>query len=193
MAQYIPKLLKRTEFGNQILRTSSKRLSKAEILSDDIQHLIADMKYTCEKRKYGVGLAATQVGVGVAVSVIAIKKTPSRPEVEPFDQVIINPRVVDHSGKAVGMWEGCISFSALSAPVFAKAVRWPSVTAEFYDESGVKHTQNLSGLAAHVFQHETDHCNGVLFVDRVKDSTTWMNTSEYKKMRKAARKLEEQK
>ncbi len=184
MSEYTPKILRRTEFGNPILRTSTKRLTHAEILSEGTQQLIADMKYTCEKRKYGVGLAATQVGVSVAVSVIAIKKTPSRPEVEPFDQVIINPEVIDHTGKSVGMWEGCISFSALSAPVFAKAMRWPTLTARFYDEKGRQHTQKLSGLAAHVFQHETDHCNGILFVDRVKDSTTWMNTSEYKKMRK---------
>lgn len=189
MHEYTPKVLKRTEFGNSILRSNTKRLSKTEIASKDIQELIADMKYTCDKRKYGVGLAATQVGVGVAVSVIAIKKTPSRPEVIPFDRVIINPEILDHKGKSVGMWEGCISFSSLNAPVFAKAIRWPKVKASYLDENGKKHEEWLSGLAAHVFQHETDHCSGVLFVDRVKDSTTWMNASEYKKMRKNQRKL----
>lgn len=96
MQEYTPKILKRTEFGNPILRSKTKRLSKADILSKNIQHLIADMKYTCDKRKYGVGLAATQVGVDVAVSVIAIKKTPSRPEVTPFEQVIINPEILEH-------------------------------------------------------------------------------------------------
>ncbi len=184
MSDYKPKILKRTEFGNSVLRTKTRQLSKEDIKSETIQQLICDMKFTCDNRKYGVGLAATQVGVGVAVSVIAIKKTPSRPDVEPFEQVIINPEVIDHAGKSVGMWEGCISFSALSAPVFAKAMRWPTITARFYDEKGKLHTRKLAGLAAHVFQHEADHCNGILFVDRVKDSTTWMNASEYKKMRK---------
>ncbi len=189
MQEYTPKILKRTEFGNPILRSKTKRLSKKEVLSKDIQHLIADMKYTCDKRKYGVGLAATQVGVGVAVSVIAIKTAPSRLEVIPFDRVIINPEILDHKGRQVGMWEGCISFSSLNAPVFAKAVRWPEVKVSYLDDNGKKHEEWLSGLAAHVFQHETDHCNGVLFVDRVKDSSTWMNASEYKKMRKSQREL----
>jgi peptide deformylase len=107
--------------------------------------------------------------------------------------VIINPEIVDHKGRQVGMWEGCISFSSLNAPVFAKASRWPEVKARYYDEKGIRYEKWLSGLAAHVFQHETDHCNGILFVDRVKDSTTWMNASEYKKMRKNKRKLESKK
>lgn len=183
MSDYQPKILKRIEFGNSILRKHAKRLSKSEILSDDIQHLIKDMKYTCEKRKYGVGLAASQVGRSLAISVIAIKPTRSRPEASRFENTIINPEISEYLGEKEQMWEGCLSFSSAEDPVFAKAERYTKIKVKYFDESAEFHEEILDGLVAHVFQHETDHCNGILFVDRVVDSTTWMNASEYQKMR----------
>lgn len=186
--KYQPRILRRTQFGNPILRSKTKRLTKDEIKSEEIQNLIQDMLHTCEKKKFGVGLAATQVGVPVAVSVIQIKRTPTRPEAEEYVRVIINPEVVETYGNRTGMWEGCISFSAINAPVFAKAMRYKKIKARYMDEHGALHTELLEGLPAHVFQHETDHCDGTLFVDRVKDSTTWMNATEYKKMVRQQRK-----
>lgn len=185
MNDYTPKILKRTQFGNPILRKKAQKLTKSEIQSVDVQQLIADMKHTCESKRYGVGLAATQVGVSKSIAIIQIKKTPSRPEVEPFDEVIINPEITKYHGRSEPMWEGCISFSSVNAPVFAKALRYKKISVTYLDQNGKKHSKILSGFVAHVFQHETDHCNGTLFVDRVKDSSTWMNASEYKKLRKA--------
>lgn len=182
-----PKILQRTQFGNPILRTPAKKLTSDEVKSQHMRTLIANIKHTCENKRYGVGLAAVQVGEPYAISTIQIKKTPSRPEVEPFERVIINPEVVEYIGEPTGMWEGCVSFSSVNSPVFAKATRYPKVKVRYMDEHGKTHEEELSGLPAHVFQHETDHCNGVLFVDKVKDPTTWMNASEYKKMRKAER------
>jgi peptide deformylase len=182
MATYQPKILERTVFGNPILRKKSKRLTKSEILSADIQHLISDLKYTCKKRKYGVGLAASQVGHSLAISVIGIKPTKARPDLVKYEKTIINPEITEYIGEKVGMWEGCLSFSSLNDPVFAKAERYPRVKVKYFDENAKLIEEVLDGLAAHVFQHETDHCNGILFVDRVKDSSTWMNSSEYRKM-----------
>jgi len=184
MNKYTPKILERTEFGNPILRKKAKRLTKSEILSDDIQHFIADLKYTCEERKYGVGLAASQVGRSLAISVIAIKPTKSRPGLSRFETTIINPEIIEYMGDKEQMWEGCLSFSSIEDPVFAKAERYTKVRVRYLDESADLHEEILDGFVAHVFQHETDHCNGVLFVDKVKDSSTWMNASEYQKMKK---------
>ncbi len=177
-----PKILKRTEFGNPILQNKSTKLSVTDIKSDKIQQLIADMRHTVAAKKYGVGLAAPQVGSPVSLSVIAIKKTPTRPEAKEFEGVIINPSF-EGLGKQEAMWEGCISFASLQSPVFAKAVRFKHIRAKWLDEKGEAHDEELDGLVAHVFQHETDHLNGILFPQRVKDHSTWMNTSEYRKMR----------
>lgn len=188
------KILKPTIFGNPILREKAKRLTPAEITSPEIQELIADMQYTIANKKYGVGLAAPQVGRSVAMSVIAIKATPSRPDLQPTELVIINPEVVRTYGRRTQMWEACVSFNGAGANFpYAKALRWRRIRVRYLDEQGTPHEEGLDGILAHVFQHETDHLNGILFVDRVRDTKTWMMISEYKKRilpqeRKARRK-----
>lgn len=176
----MPNILRRTQFGNPILRTPTQKLSERQIKSAKIQRLISDMQHTLTKRKYGVGLAATQVGENVSLSLIGIKPTPNRPTEEPFDLVIINPSFTG-VGRKVPMWEGCISFSAAGEAMYAQVPRYKKINAIWYDEKGEKHTEAIDGMPSHVFQHETDHLNGVLFVDRVKDSKSWMTASEYRK------------
>ena len=176
-----PKLLNKTLFGNPILRATTRQLETKEIKSDYIQQLIADLKFTVDKKKLGVGIAAPQVGVGVALARIAIKPTETRPNLEVFDKVIINPKVVRGIGDKALMWEGCLSFSDGSDNTpYAQTERWQSIEVEYLDEFGEIHSEVLHGLVAHVFQHETDHLNGILFVDRVVDPKTYMLASEYK-------------
>lgn len=167
-------------FGNPILRKVARRLSVDEIRSDKIQQLIEDIRYTNRTKQYGVGLAAPQVGKSVALSVIGIKPTPNRPNLTPFESVIINP-AYEGVGRPVGMWEGCQSAGSGEGGLFAKAERYKTIRASWYDEHGELHEAELSGFVAHVFQHETDHLNGVLFVDRVTDTTTYMTAGEYRK------------
>lgn len=175
------RILARTQFGNPILQTPTRRLTVQEIKSPKIQELIENIHHTLLNKKLGVGLAAPQVGESVALSVIDITPKKHRPELETFSQVIINPEVVKGIGKKEAMWEGCLSFGAANSPVFAKAMRYKKIQARFHDEHGVLHDEELSGFAAHVFQHEVDHLNGILFPTRVEDHTTWMNANEYKK------------
>lgn len=175
------RILPRTQFGNPILRASTRQLSVDEISSTEIQQLIADIRHTLHAKKLGVGLAAPQVGQSVSLSVIDIKPTANRPHVKNFSQVIINPEIIAFEGKPIELWEGCLSFGAANSPVFAKAVRYKKIRIRFFDEEGREHHETLSGFPAHVFQHETDHLNGILFTERVKDHTTWMNSSEYRK------------
>lgn len=180
MKKFEPKVLRRTQFGNPILREKARRVSSDEITSARIQELIFNMRYTLKHKKLGIGLAAPQVGKSLAIAVIAIQPTELRPNIEPFDAVLINPEIVGTSGRRTAMWEGCISGgSGGKANLFGKALRYSEVTVKYHDETGKPHQQIFTGLQAQVAQHEIDHLNGILFVDRVRDTKTYMTYSEY--------------
>jgi peptide deformylase len=175
------KILRRTQFGNPILRQKARRLTKDEILSSEIQDLIKNMRHTLLNRDYGIGIAAPQAGQSLALSVIELRATRTRPNLPKSEWTslnIINPGVVKNYGEPKQKWEGCLSLDN----VFAKAERYEKVRVKFMDEKGREHEEDFEGLLAHVLQHETDHLNGVLFVDRVKDSKTFVSESEYKKL-----------
>lgn len=174
-------ILRRIVFGNPILREPARRLTREEILSDEIQALIHNMFYTVAKKKSGVGLAAPQVGVGVAISGIAIKETPNRPGLEPFESAIVNPEIVETFGRKTGMWEGCISCGEGVHTLYAKVPRYKKVRLRWLDERAMQHEEVIEGFKAHVAQHEVDHLNGILFVDRVVDTKTFMMQPEFKK------------
>ncbi len=174
------KVLTITEFGNPILRKPAQRLSLEEVKSQKTQQLIKNMRHTLVEQKLGVGLAAPQVGESVAVSVISIRPTRHRPNVEPFALVVINPIIIETYGCRKQIWEGCIS--AGKSGLFAKTPRYKKVKLQFLDEKGIKHTQIFEGLQAQIIQHETDHLNGILFMDHVRDTKTYMTMKEYKKM-----------
>jgi peptide deformylase len=137
------------------------------------------MRHTLVEKKLGIGLAAPQVGKSVALAVIAIRPTSHRPKVKEFDLVLINPKITKYEDSKE-LWEGCISAGSNgTADLFAKVPRHAKITVSFYDENGEKREGTFSGLRAQVIQHETDHLNGVLFVDHVKDTKTFMTYNEY--------------
>lgn len=180
-------VLNRRQFGDPLLRETARRMTKSEILSEPIKHLIADMRQTLRTNELGVGLAAPQVGESVALSVIWIEPTAQRPHVENFSATIINPKIVSSHGRRVQRWEGCISGGSHgTADLFAKVPRYNDVDVEYLDEKGNQHTETYTGLLAQIMQHEIDHLNGILFVDRVKDTKTYMTHAEYRKMLKEA-------
>jgi peptide deformylase len=178
------KPLKITQFGNPILRQQARELSKEEILSAEIKALLSDMRELLKKKKLGVGLAAPQVGEQASVAIIEIQKTKLRPSVEEKSLVIINPKITQVLGRKTQLWEGCISSGNGEAGLFAKVPRYKKIEIDYFDEQGKQRRELFDGLVAHVIQHEVDHLNGVLFVDKVKDSTTFMTYAEYKKMKK---------
>lgn len=180
----VGKVLKRTEFGNPVLRQQARVLSVAEITAEAVQDLIQNMRFTLTSLKLGVGLAAPQVGEGIALSVIAIRPTPHRPGVKEFDLVIINPEITETFGRKSQMWEACVSGGAGKAALFAKVPRYKKIKLTYVDEYGLSHHDVFEGLPAHVVQHEVDHLNGILFVDKVKDTKTYMTYGEYIKAKK---------
>lgn len=175
------KTLKRTQFGDPILRQTAKPLSRQEVLAPKTRRLIKDMRGTLAALKLGIGLAAPQIGQPLALAVIAIQPTKHRPDVEPFELVLINPIITKSVGRKKQLWEGCISAGPGKAGLFAKVPRYGKIKVKFMDEKGITYHKFFEGLPAHVIQHETDHLNGILFVDKVKDTKTYMTYSEYMK------------
>ncbi|MDB5170113.1 MAG: def [Candidatus Saccharibacteria bacterium] len=173
--------LRRTQFGDPILRQVTKRLSQVEIQSDGFQKLIGRMRYTLENKEYGVGLAAPQVGKSLALILVGIKPTPSRPKHPTVNMVLINPEVIKTYGGKEPMWEGCLSFGGTKNFPYAQVPRYKKVRLRWQDENATSHERDFDGLLAHVLQHEVDHLNGVLFVDRVEDTKSYMTIAEYKK------------
>lgn len=173
-------VLRLRRFGDPVLRQLARRLSPDEIVSKDIRALIKNIRETNAAKQYGVGLAAPQVGVSVALSVIGIKPTPTRPDLEPFETVIINPSY-EGIGHRTGLWEGCQSCGKGNNTLYGKALRYRKIRASWLDENAEEHTEELDGFVAHVFQHETDHLNGILFVDRVRDTRTYMMADEFRR------------
>lgn len=178
----MPKLLTATRFGNPILRENARTISTEEIFSDKVQNLIRNMHHTLDRKKYGVGIAAPQVGVQIAMCVIGIKPTPTRPNLEPFNAVLINPTISETFGSSEEMWEGCISSGEGKNTLYAKVPRYKKIRLHWLDEAANEHDEVLEGFVAHVAQHETDHLNGLLFVDRVQDTKSYMLADEYKKL-----------
>lgn len=176
---YAMKTLQLTRFGNPILRAKARKLSVEEIKSESVQGLIATIRYTNRVKEYGVGLAAPQVGESIALRIIGIKPTPTRPNLDRFDSVIINPAYVG-VGRRTAMWEGCQSTGVGDDTLYAKVLRYKKIRATRHDEKGLFHDDELEGFIAHVFQHETDHLDGVLFVDNVRDTKTFMMADEYR-------------
>lgn len=175
------KILKITRLGNPLLRKVARPFVPSDIALDATQQLIANMRHTLVKKEYGVGLAAPQVGKNLALSVIGIKPTKNRPELEPFEAVIINPKIVKTFGKPIPQWEGCISCGTGDDILFAQVPRYKKITLHWLDEIGQQHQEVLGGFVAHVAQHEVDHLNGIMFLDRVKDPSTYMMADEYRK------------
>ncbi|MCA9346660.1 peptide deformylase [Candidatus Saccharibacteria bacterium] len=177
--------LKITQFGNPVLRQVASNLSISEIKSPETKHLINKMREFLKTKKLGIGLAAPQVGVSKQIAIIEIQKTPIRDNIEPLSLAIINPEITKNYGRKTQLWEGCISCGSGSAALFAKVPRHKKLELEYYDENGTKRREIFTDLPAHVIQHEVDHLNGVLFVDKVKDTKSYMTFSEYKKMKKS--------
>jgi peptide deformylase len=172
------------QFGNPLLREVAINLTTKQMISTQTRQLIVDVRTLLVDKKLGVGLAAPQVGVGIALAVIEIHKSPLRLEVDDFSLVIINPKITKYFGRRSRLWEGCISSGSGRAGLFGEVPRYKKIELEYYDEHAKLHTKIFEGLPAHVIQHEVDHLNGILFVDKVKDTRSFMTYIEYRKMKR---------
>jgi peptide deformylase len=171
------------EFGDPVLRDIAKPLSAIDITKASTRRLIGAMQKQLLSMHAGVALAAPQVGQSLQIVVVAVRPTEHRPDVEEIDLVMINPNIAAVYGRKQQMWEGCLS--AGKSGLFAKTPRYHKVQVSYMDEHGAHHQKTFEGLLAQIAQHEIDHLNGVLFVDRVKDTTTYMTKRQYVAMLKS--------
>jgi len=125
----------------------------------------------------GVGLAAPQLGVSLRVAVLETRPTETRPDLsEKGPLFIINPKVTSYGKSLARDWEGCLSFRPLRGQV-----RRPcSITVEYWNEEGVHIEERMTGLWARIFQHEVDHLDGVIYLDRVEDTRSLMQLEEFR-------------
>jgi peptide deformylase len=168
-----------TQAGNPIIR--QKAAPVGVIKSAATKAIVRDLVDTM--RDLGlVGIAAPQIGKSVRIFVSEIRKTKNRKYVEPDElRVFINPKITAVSKQTDFGWEGCGSVA--NSDLFAKVRRPSSVTVEAYNEHGEPFSLAARGLLARVIQHEYDHLDGILFVDKA-DMQTCASTEEYRKIRR---------
>lgn len=166
------KALPIVQFGDPVLRKKTKPMSLAQIRSVQIQKLILMMFFSM--KNIGVGLAAPQIGLSLRLAVIEVKPANKRLGVKPFAKtVVINPTIITYSKKKSPKWEGCLSLKNVAA----ESLRSESITVRYLDQKGKSHTEKYTGFTAQVFQHEIDHLNGILYVDRIKDIKSLISTA----------------
>jgi len=170
-------ILKVARLGHPVLRKVAEPIPVKEIRSPDIQRLIDDMVETM--REYnGAGLAANQVHVLKQVCVIEVNGNPRYPEAPNVPlTVLINPVVTPLIAEMEEGWEGCLSVPDMRGMV----PRYTAVRLEAYDRMGKKLDVVAKEFFARVIQHETDHLNGIVYVDRMKDLSTLTHLAEWNK------------
>ncbi len=164
------------QIGHPILRKKASGIQKPD--SKDVRMLIKRL-VTIMRRADLVGISAPQIGISKRIFVSEIRKTKARPHEQTTPvKVYINPRIVRASKQLKGMYEGC--GSVLEGNLFAQVPRHTSVTVQYYTERGAALTEKLRGLEAHIVQHEIDHLDGILFLDRVVDMKTCITRELYR-------------
>jgi peptide deformylase len=156
--------------GDAFLRTPARPLR----LDDPALARLKERMLASVLAEKGVGIAAPQVGINVRV--ILVKRLDREPE-KPF-VFYFNPEIVEQSEETVVDWEGCLSVPA----GFGKVSRAVSVVVEHDAPAGERKREHASGFTARIFQHEVDHLDGVLFIDR-KEPGELMPEKEYREMR----------
>jgi peptide deformylase len=181
------------QIGDPVLREASRELEPDEIGSPETQRLIDDLIAT-RRATHGAGIAANQVGEAVRVAIVEVEEgNPRYPYKPPVPlTVMINPVLEPLGDDLVEINEGCLSVPDLRGSL----ERHLAVRVRYLDRVGVEHEEVRRGLTAGTFQHEVDHLNGTLFVDRADPRTfaTWEQFDRHQReqfVRRATRLVDE--
>jgi peptide deformylase len=156
-----------------ILREIAKEVPISHILNPEIKKILQDMSLALDSQDDGVAIAAPQIAVSMRIFMVSGKvfdedfingKNLQRSKKIP-NMIFINPKIKKISKDKKLLPEGCLSVR----PVYGKVRRATRVTVEAYNEKAHKFTKEGTGLLAHIFQHEIDHLDGILFIDKAKD------------------------
>lgn len=166
--------------GEPILRVASRALSVDELVSERWQVFIDDLIETMRDAD-GAGLAAPQVFEGVRIAAIEVRGNNPRYPYKPAIPltIVVNPKITALSDEQFDNYEGCLSVPDLRGLV----KRFARIRVQYLDRTGGAHDVEMRGVTAGTFQHECDHLEGKIFVDRADPATfsTWKNWERHHK------------
>ena len=171
------------QIGDPFLRVAARPVARDELADAETQQFIDDLIET-KRAANGAGLAANQVGDLRRIAVVEVEAgNPRYPYKPPFPlTVLVNPHIVSASDELITINEGCLSVPDLRGELPRRA----EVVVEYEDRDGESQRLAVAGLTAGTFQHEIDHLDGVLFVDRVSDPRTLATWEMYERHRRPA-------
>jgi len=175
-------LLKIAHIGHPILRERAREVGASELADPAMQTFIDDL-YETMRDANGAGIAAPQVHRSIRVCIVEVQANPRYPYMPNIPlTIMINP-VITLLGKGTFQnYEGCLSVPNLRGLV-ARSAR---IELSYLDRTGMDQKQTLVGLSAGVFQHECDHLDGKLFVDRVTDTTSLTTWADFERFHMAS-------
>lgn len=168
------------QIGDPVLRKKAKRVSLPLKAKDKalLRTLVSHMR-----AHDLVGLSAPQIGVSSRIFVSEVRVTRARKQVHISKlHVCINPVITDRSSRVKGMYEGCGSI--VHGDLFAEVPRHVWVKVRYTDASGIVHHERITGLLGEIAQHEIDHLDGILFVDRVVKPGTYITRDLFRRVYK---------
>lgn len=161
------------QLGNPILRQKAQDINN--IQDEGIQNLIDALIVTATASN-GVGIAAPQVSESYRLFIVASRPNPRYPNAPLMKPTaMINPQIIAHSTEIVNGWEGCLSIPGIRGLV----PRYQAVEVEYTTRDGKQNRQELTDFVARIFQHEYDHLDGIVFLDRIKNTQDLITEQEY--------------
>lgn len=153
--------------GDPVLRQIAEPVPEALFGSSELAAIIADMKESLDAQPDGVALAAPQIGLPYRIFIVRYDRIvpPEDPPLPADVGVYINPEFVRSAKRRIEMDEGCLSVRG----VYGKTRRHDRATVRAFAEDGTPFERGGGGILAQIFQHETDHLNGILFIDHATD------------------------
>ncbi len=168
--------------GHPVLREQAREVSVEELATPEVQQLIDDLIDTMHAAN-GAGIAANQIGVPLRVTTIEVNHNPRYPYKPQIPlTVVVNPEIEFLDDELVEINEGCLSVPNLRGNV----MRHVNIRVRYLDRDGVAHDEVKRGLTAGTFQHECDHLDGMLFLDRVTDPTTFTTWEQFERFHREA-------
>jgi peptide deformylase len=168
--------------GHPTLRERSREVTREELASPSVQQLIDDLIDTMHAAN-GAGIAAPQVGELVRIATIEVAHNPRYPYKPPIPlTVVVNPVIEVLDDEMVDINEGCLSVPNMRGNV----MRHVNIRVRHLDREGNEHDEVRRGLTAGTFQHELDHLDGLLFLDKVFDTRTLTTWEQFERFHRAA-------
>lgn len=162
--------------GNPILREPAKIVT--QITNPQIEQLINSMLKTAAEAQ-GVGIAAPQVAQSYRLFIVASRPNQRYPHAPTMElTAMINPKLLSHGREIVKDWEGCLSVPGIRGLV----PRYREIEVEYTTKTGQQERKILTDFIARIFQHELDHLDGILFIDRLEDEQDLYTEAEYQKI-----------